>query len=163
MPALINPKYERFAQLISEGKSGTEAYIAAGHEVSRKTAGVNASRLLKDNPEIKARVEELLARRADIEIAASEKAIEALAMTKEHLTEMLKADRELARTEGKPEAAVAAVMAMAKLHGLLVDKKHVTGDHKHHHTTEPLSDSAQWLEKLLGDGTGRAAKEPRPN
>jgi phage terminase small subunit len=88
MPALTNPKYERFAQLISEGKSGTEAYIAAGHEVSRKTAGVNASRLLK-NPEVKARVEELVAQRAEIEAKATEKAIttavETLAVTKERV------------------------------------------------------------------------------
>ena len=65
-------------------------------------------------------------------------------------------------TEQPPHvySAIAAVMAMAKLHGLLVDKKHVTGNHQHHHSVEPVSESALWVERLLGDGSDREAPEP---
>lgn len=33
-------------------------------------------------------------------------------------------------------------------------------DHQHHHSVEPVSESAQWLTKLLGDGTDRQTEKP---
>jgi len=55
---LKNSKYERFAQLISAGdQSQADAYKAAGFSVANEA---NASKLAK-RPEVKARVDELLA------------------------------------------------------------------------------------------------------
>jgi hypothetical protein len=52
--------------------------------------------------------------------------------------------------------------ALPKVYG---DKSevNVNADHKHHHTAEPLSESAHWLAKLLGDGADSPAKKPLPN
>jgi hypothetical protein len=36
----------------------------------------------------------------------------------------------------------------------------VNAHHKHHHTVEPLSDSAEWLAKLLGTGAGSQTSQP---
>jgi hypothetical protein len=58
VPALRNQKHEKFAQGIAKGLSGTDAYFDAGYAVSRKTAGVNASRLLARD-DVKARIDEL--------------------------------------------------------------------------------------------------------
>ena len=76
---------------------------------------VNACKLLK-NAKVALRLDQLQQRaqkRHDINI--------------DTITEMLKADRELARKNAQSSAAVNAVMGMAKLHGLLVDKQEQTG------------------------------------
>jgi phage terminase small subunit len=84
MPILKNAKHERFAQGISEGMSGADAYIWAGYASNANAAAVSATRLLKD-AKIKARIAELLKRREDIEIKATEKAVNKLAISKERI------------------------------------------------------------------------------
>ena len=79
MPVLDNAQHEMFAQEIAKGKTGAQAYAAAGYESSANAAAVSANRLLK-NAKIKARVDELLAQRQNMEIKATEKAIEKLAL-----------------------------------------------------------------------------------
>jgi phage terminase small subunit len=59
MPALDNPKHERFAQELAKGKTADEAYEIAGYKPDRG----NASRLTA-NDNIKARVDEILERAA---------------------------------------------------------------------------------------------------
>ena len=49
----------------------------------------------------------------------------ARAVTKERLTEDLEKARLLAHEEGQAEAAVSACVAMAKLHGLVIDRSEV--------------------------------------
>src|SRR5687768_16010673 len=105
MPSLRNPRHERFAQELATGKSATEAYVAAGYKNNRH----NAAALAREK-HISARLAELQERAA---IRAE--------ITVERLTEMLLADRELARQLGQAAAAVTAVEKIAKLHGLLVD------------------------------------------
>lgn len=56
MPILENPKHERFAREYSIDRNGTQAAARAGY--SKKTSGVQASRLLKDAA-IAARIVEL--------------------------------------------------------------------------------------------------------
>ncbi len=64
MPALPNPKHERFAQEIAKGASGRDAYIAAGFKPgSPEAAEASASRLLSD-VKVKARIAELTERAA---------------------------------------------------------------------------------------------------
>lgn len=84
MPVLKNAKHERFAQGISEGMSGAEAYVWAGYDSNAKAAAVSATRLLKD-AKISGRIADLLKRREDIEIRATERAVEKLAISKERI------------------------------------------------------------------------------
>jgi len=58
MPALNNPRHERFAQELAQGKSGVEAYTRAGYDGKDAAMRANASRLLT-NDSIVARVAEL--------------------------------------------------------------------------------------------------------
>jgi phage terminase small subunit len=67
MPALSNPRHERFAQGLAKGLSADEAYQEAGFTANRG----NASRL-KANESVEARVREILGKaeeRAEIDIA----------------------------------------------------------------------------------------------
>ena len=84
MPILKNAKHERFAQGISEGMSNAEAYVWAGYETNANAAAVSATRLLKD-AKVQTRIAELLKRREDIEIRATEKAVDKLAISKERI------------------------------------------------------------------------------
>ncbi len=84
MAALRKAKDERFVHLVADGKSGTDAYLEAGHKVSRKAAGVSACRLLK-RANIKARLEEILTGRATVDAQATAKALDRLAITKERV------------------------------------------------------------------------------
>jgi hypothetical protein len=84
--------------------------------MKESTVHVKASELLK-NGKVAVRLDELQKRaqkRHDISI--------------DTLTEMLKADRELAREIEQPGAAVSAVMGLAKIHGLILDKAQISGD-----------------------------------
>lgn len=84
MAALQNAKHERFAQNVADGMDGGKAYIEAGYESNANAAAVSANRLLK-NAKVAERVEELLQRRQQIEIRATEKAVEKLAIDKERI------------------------------------------------------------------------------
>jgi len=68
---LPNIRHERFAQLIAQGKSATDAYIAAGYKARGKSAGNAASRLL-ENDGVKRRLEEIAAEVASKSIADAE-------------------------------------------------------------------------------------------
>lgn len=82
MPALKNPKHEKFVQSVAKGMSGAQAYISAGYEANPNSANVAATRLLKQ-PSVAARLQELLDRRDQIEVEATKKAMEKLSITKE--------------------------------------------------------------------------------
>lgn len=82
MPALKNPKHEKFVQNVAKGMSGAKAYLAAGYNSNDNAANVAATRLLKQ-PNVRARLSELLDRRDLIEVQATQKAVEKLALTKE--------------------------------------------------------------------------------
>lgn len=84
MPALTNPRQERFAQEIAKGTGTGEAYEAAGF---RPNPG-NARRLRGDEAVAK-RIEALLERRSHIEEQATKVAIEKLAITKERVLQEL--------------------------------------------------------------------------
>lgn len=109
MPALSNPKHERFAQELAKGKGQAEAYAAAGYAPSEP----NASRLTS-NDKVRARVAEIQERgalRAEVSIAS------------------LTADLIRLRDKGETLADAAglsvarnSVMDIAKLNGLVVDK-----------------------------------------
>lgn len=117
MPALSNPKHERFAQALAKGMTQAEAYADAGYKQSEP----NASRLTS-NDKVQARLAELQERaavRAEITVASITERLLAIATKAE-------------ASEEAPmlQAARASLMDAAKLNGLVIDK----GDHQHKHT-----------------------------
>jgi phage terminase small subunit len=111
MPRLDNEHWELFAQGVAKGLTLTKAYIKAGYEVEPNVAQANSSRLLS-NAIVSDRVAELQ------ELAAQKTLV-----TIEKLTDELEEARNLAMKDDKgAAAAVSAVMAKAKLHGLDVNK-----------------------------------------
>ena len=62
---LKNSKHEKFAQLVADGKTETDAYSSIYNTKSRNVARVNASKLLT-NASVRARVRELQEENAKI-------------------------------------------------------------------------------------------------
>lgn len=114
MPALSNPKHERFAQALAKGETADAAYVTAGYEENRG----NATRL-KANESIEARVAEILERaamRAEITVAG----------ISERLLMIAEKGEKLAEASGL-SVARASLMDVAKLNGLVVDRKELAG------------------------------------
>lgn len=109
MPALDNPKHERFAQELAKGKSQADAYADAGYSPSEP----HASRLAS-NGKVASRVREIQDR------AAVRTEITVAGITANLLRIASKAEG----VEGAPGLAVAraAQMDIAKLNGLVIDK-----------------------------------------
>jgi phage terminase small subunit len=130
MPILNNPRWERFAQELAQGKSASEAYQLAGY---RANDG-NAIRL-KGNECVSGRVSELLERageRAEITVAGSIKKAERVydaaheakqfsaAMTAVKEIGVLSANRVERGEAGKPgEFADLEAMSAAELRALI--------------------------------------------
>ena len=74
MPALSNPKHERFAQELAKGKSAEESYALAGFSPNRGNASV-----LKHKQNILDRVTEILDEREAIHAQATAEAIKSTA------------------------------------------------------------------------------------
>lgn len=113
MPVLKNARHEKFAQSLAKGKTADEAYTDAGFKPNRG----NATRL-KANESIASRVAELQAKGAERTLVSLES-----------ITNELEEARKAAMAEKQTAAAVSASMGKAKLHGLLIDKKQLTGAH----------------------------------
>ena len=111
MPVLSNPKHERFAQGLAAGKTADEAYADAGYRANRGNAST-----LKANQSITERVAELqnsAATRTEITVAT--------------LTEMYQRDRKFAYEMKQPGAAIRAADSLAKLYGLFIDRRELSG------------------------------------
>jgi phage terminase small subunit len=106
MPALTNPKHERFAQELAKGKTADEAYVVAGYKENRH----NASRM-KTN-------ETILGRVSQLQNVASQRVEVTLASLMEEAGEIQAAAMEAKQLS----AATAALTIKAKLAGLWVDK-----------------------------------------
>lgn len=106
MPVLANTRHERFAQLLASGKTADEAYSEAGYSANRGNATT-----LKAKQSVRDRVAEMQSKAA----ARTE-------ITIDKLTDMLTADRELARELGQASAAVSAVEKIGRLHGFFVER-----------------------------------------
>ena len=121
MPALKNPRHEAFARnLVEITKSGGTrgaAYTASGYRAENNAAEANASRLLSDAKSgVAQRVQELMlngAKRAETTVAS--------------LIAELEQAREGAADDKQFAAVTGAIMAKAKLSGMLVDKVEVGG------------------------------------
>jgi phage terminase small subunit len=119
MPQLRNCRHENFARELIEaqrhGRSQAEAYQRAGYKARLGSAEANAARLLGNaKAGVAQRVQELMlngAKRAEVTVAS--------------LLAELEQAREGAATDRQFAAATGAIMAKAKLSGLLVDRVEV--------------------------------------
>ncbi|WP_316195368.1 MULTISPECIES: hypothetical protein [unclassified Bradyrhizobium] len=84
MPILPNPKHEAAAQAFAAGKTQQQAYTEAGF--TYKPA--NASRFFK-RADVRARMQEIIAERIDVERKSSELAVRKVGLTKEWVIERL--------------------------------------------------------------------------
>jgi hypothetical protein len=109
VPALDNPKHERFAQQLAKGKSQAEAYQEAGYAPSEP----HASRLAS-NGKVAARV-------AEIQERAATRVEVSVASITASLLRIAKKGEDLAEASGL-SVARAAQMDVAKLNGLVIDK-----------------------------------------
>lgn len=139
MPALENPKHERFAQGLAKGKSQAEAYADAGYKPSEP----NASRLTR-NDKVQARVAEL----QDIGSMRAEVTIESLIREAGEIQEAARADKQYA-------AATSALTAKAKLAGLWIDK----AENTNRNVVDPSQVSDAELAAVLKDSGGEGAAE----
>src|SRR5690606_31741355 len=111
MPVLPNPRHEQFAQALAKGKTADEAYALAGFKPNRGNAAT-----LKAKQSILDRVAELQQRAA----AKAEVTVESLAGELEEA-------RAIALAEKQTSAAVSATMGKAKLFGLGVEHRKLSG------------------------------------
>ena len=110
MPALANPRHELFAQGVARGLSQRAAYEGAGYAARGRNAGCNARDLLRRGPEVKARIAELRDR-------AAGRGPVTLADVTATLLRIADASEAMGGSSGFA-AARAALMDLAKLHGL---------------------------------------------
>lgn len=106
MPALKNPRHERFAQELAKGETADHAYVAAGFKANRGNAAT-----LKANQNISDRVAELQDRAAERVLVTTESLIKEAADIQ---TKALQA--------GQFSAAIGALTAKAKLAGKWVER-----------------------------------------
>lgn len=141
MPALQNPKHERFAQGLAKGRSASEAYVDAGYRESRSAAS-----RLSTNVNILARV-------AEIQDRATIRTEITLASLMEEAAEIQAA----ALKANQHSAAIAALTAKAKLAGLWIDKTDNTN--RNHVDPSQVSD-AELAAVLKGSGSEGASEAP---
>jgi hypothetical protein len=146
MAALPNARHERFAQEITKGSTGRDAYKAAGYETKGDAAtDAAASRLLSD-VRVQARIAEIQERAATrVEIS--------VASVTENLARIAAKAEALAEASGL-SVARAAWMDAAKLNGLAPDKLQLAASVGIANTAQPasLEELGRWAREALGDG-----------
>jgi hypothetical protein len=133
MGPLRNTKHERFAQDLAEGKSADGAYTAAGYKPDR----AHASRLAA-NGNIRGRVAELQdAAAAEIQITLQSFIEEAADIQKR------------ATKAGQYSAAIAALIAKAKLAGRWIERgEHANTNVQYVISDKPMTDE-EWVAKRV--------------
>lgn len=135
----INPRHERFAQELAQGKTATEAYLIAGYKGDRTAAS-----RLSTSVNIRSRVAELLGKAS----ARAEVTLESLMQEAEEA-------RQLAMATKQPAAAVSALTAKGKLAGLWVEKRETLNKH-----VDPDSIPDGELADIAATGRERPAQAP---
>jgi hypothetical protein len=110
-PKAHNPRHERFAQLLAQGKSAVEAYRLAGYRAGDKSAETAGPRLFR-NVHIQARVADL-----------QQKAASKTEITLEGLLEEAELQRSAAMAAEQYAAANGALKLKAELSGHYVQRK----------------------------------------
>lgn len=112
MPALPNPRQERFAKNIALGMSQADAYRKAGYAARTPCSGWSGASRLSRNVKVSGRIYELLSK------SETDLIVDRNTMTNV-FTDLLHS----ARTAGNYNAAKGAADSLAKLHGLMIDRK----------------------------------------
>ena len=117
MPVLDNPRHEKFAAFLAEGKSATDAYVAAGYkDGSSKRFGAHS--LLQRHPEIKDRATQILTENA-ARVAAAQ------LITKEKLIEWHNEIREQGKKSGQLSPSETAIKEISVLTGHRVERAEI--------------------------------------
>jgi phage terminase small subunit len=132
MLALPNPRHEKFAQGLAEGKTAINAYELAGYKPDR-----GAASRLSANVSIRTRVAELQGKSAERAIVTLEGLIQKAG-------EIMLAAYEAQQFS----ASVAALTAQAKLAGFWVDKQESTNKN-YVVSAEPEPTPEEWDEKFV--------------
>lgn len=114
MPALENARHELFAQELAKGETASAAYVKAGYAANDGNAST-----LKGNQKVEARVAEILAgaaKRAEITVASISERLLKIAEKGEN-----------SREAALLSVSRASLMDVAKLNGLVVDKREMFG------------------------------------
>lgn len=146
MPRLPNARQELFAQNVARGMSAAKAYEKAGYEPNR----FNAARLKNTNENVSGRIYELLS-----------KSETNLVVDRNTMTNVFTDLLHSARTAGNYNAAKGAADSLAKLHGLMIDRKETgrPGDFSAM-ADDQLREFIQTAANQLGaDGGGEAGTE----
>lgn len=119
MPALANPRHERYAQAffngLANGMTQEKAYLAAGYTVNNKTSAARscASRLMQT---IASRVRELQAEQ-------TQRLERKLDLSKERVGRRLSLASDMAERQENPSAIVQSETSIAKVFGHITDKQ----------------------------------------
>lgn len=132
----ITAKQEKAAQVFIETGCKSTAYREAYNVEKMKANSINTkAHELFETDMVKARVEELQAEHRA-----------AHGVTIERLTEDLERAERLAHQQGQAGAAVSAVTAIAKLHGLMIDRSKVETSNAEDMTPEQLAEEMREVE-----------------
>jgi phage terminase small subunit len=148
----LTPKQQKFiAAYLATGnatQSYRKAYNAKG--MSDNASRVEAQKLL-NHPAI------------SLALLSSQKRVaERSEITAMDLVRELEEVQNLALADGQYAPVVAAIHLKAKILGKITNKVQgsVEHHHEHNHRAEPLSESAGWVEGLLGAGSEGKAAQP---
>lgn len=152
MTVLDNPRYECFARLRAEGKSGTQAAIGAGY--SERSARTQAARMFA-NDNVKARI-------AELQTAATDQSVESAGLTEAFVIAGLQriammCDDPLSPT-WNPSAAIRSLELLGKKLGLWVvrvDDRRRIDDCR---SAEELDAAARELRREIDDLEERRAR-----
>lgn len=114
MPTHPDPRRERYCQERVAGKNQCDAFLAAGFVGNSSSSLTGNSSAMSAEPAIIARIAELLERTA-----------KKAELKRADIIEMIKNDRDLARTLGQPSAAIRGAELLGKEIGMFVDRKEI--------------------------------------
>ena len=112
MPARLNARQEKFARNISKGMTQYDAYRKAGYKASRPETGWAAASRLARNVKVADRILEIFSK------SETDLIIDRNTMTNAYTLTVQEA-----RNSGNLNAVKGALDSLAKLHGLMIDRK----------------------------------------
>lgn len=118
MPALDNPRHEKFAQGMAEGKTARKAYMDAGY-LCKPSAADGSAAALRKNPSIQARILELSE-------AVADRVVERAAITKEWLEEKIQDLAKKAEDSGQLSVARSCYELLGRDRGAFIERTHMT-------------------------------------
>lgn len=146
-PTPLNPQQEKFVRLLGTGSMTQQAAYEAAYGAGGKVAEVNAARLLS-NARFRSRLAEIQAENAY-----------AAQVTVGYISQELRNVYQLAVADRQYGAATQAMLGLAKLHGMLVDRSEIRAEIVNKPTLDPDAPQEMpledWAAKYSGNGAVR--------